>query len=1041
MLDASLIATLDFGGGHACTPAEYAFLGALVRLTAPRSIVEIGTSTGIGTLVMAAALLEGGGDTPRLITIDLPLGRTTFGEGLARNRATVERLVPRIADVIDWRLGESHAVLDALAAEVRQADLVFIDGGHSEAIVRGDWVRALSLKPRIVVLHDTVHLADVARVVDELSAQYPGVTISYPRRTLPDSGAGEVSGHGPGFTIFSNLDAVRDARAAAAGPVRPAAHEVASALLHDRIVTAAQARRVAPQAAAAPPPLRELEIVLSGRNDNYGGEDFHERMLTVAAFNHARLSDAGVPHRFTLVEWNPPEGRVPLIDRLRERLPWWHRSWVVSRAWHAWYQENPRLQFMEFFAKNAGIRRATGDWILTTNSDVFLGREIVDRLANGTLTPGTLYRASRLDLNREMPRDDVSWERLEDPQHLLRRFDPEPPYYNEAAGDFLLLDRESYHRVGGFNERIRYSKIHKDGQFCVQAHHHGLAIESLGPVYHIDHDGSFINTKHIYQPGFADAPFGPDWPCWQAHWNREDWGVHNAIEDPQGATTWLRTPEEAGPVLSLVLHGAGDATARIASIDALLSTPGAFEVLVLDPGPALAGGIAARQPDPRLRVIAEPELAPGTALGAALRIAAACAHGRHLAYLPGPVAIDGLERLFARLDALGSEVAGPLVHAIDADAAASGARALTVVSRRAWDRLDGVDALAADVVDEFADRARRTFGAILVDGVTVRAIASLDATPVDPTIDRAWSALGDGAIVPAAIAADLTRRGEMLAAHIRARLAHELPEDARDVAVFGVSAITPFAMAAVRALGRRVVGVFAPGGDGSLEVAGMPVRPPTDLDACGPLWVVAACASPADVTVLYERVPIARAIHVVEPASLRPPSPPFAAAPSFEGLVYARERREAGAWREAEAAYRALLRDPNFGDAVRARYELALVQEQLGDVRAAEAGLRWAFRHWPEQRGTMAYNLGSLYERLGRWAHAERAFGRALALAAPDDQARRGGCHFHLGEIALAQRDDAAARDHFARTLEALPRHGKARVRLDALVTGRLVKP
>ena len=36
---------------------------------------------------------------------------------------------------------------------------------------------------------------------------------------------------------------------------------------------------------------------------------------------------------------------------------------------------------MEFFAKNAGIRRATGDWILTTNSDVFLGREIVARLA------------------------------------------------------------------------------------------------------------------------------------------------------------------------------------------------------------------------------------------------------------------------------------------------------------------------------------------------------------------------------------------------------------------------------------------------------------------------------------------------------------------------------------------------------------------------------------------------------------------------------------------------------------------------------------
>src|SRR4051812_45404537 len=118
MLDASQIATLDFGEGNACTPEEYLFLGALVRLTAPRSIVEIGTSTGIGTLVMAAALADGGGDVgkggPRLITIDLPLGRATFGVGLARNRAAIESVVASVAGLVDYRLGDSHAVLDAL---------------------------------------------------------------------------------------------------------------------------------------------------------------------------------------------------------------------------------------------------------------------------------------------------------------------------------------------------------------------------------------------------------------------------------------------------------------------------------------------------------------------------------------------------------------------------------------------------------------------------------------------------------------------------------------------------------------------------------------------------------------------------------------------------------------------------------------------------------------------------------------------------------------------------------------------------------------
>jgi predicted O-methyltransferase YrrM len=1030
MLDASQLASLDFGQGNACTPEEYLFLGALVRLIAPRSIVEIGTSTGIGTLVMAAALAEAAAGresevSPPIVTIDLPLGRATFGDGLARNRAAIEGLVPTVARLVDYRLGDSHAVLDALIVAGHQADLVFIDGGHSEAIVRGDWTRALALRPRTIVLHDTVHLADVARVVGELSAQYPGVTITYPRRGLPDGAPGGNAAFGPGLTIFSNLEHVGAARAVSARPVAPSGHEVASALLRDRVVTPTQARRLAP-ASFPPVPLRELEIVLSGRNDDYGGEDFHERMLIVAAFNHARLTEAGVPHRFTLVEWNPPAGKVPLIDRLRERLPWWHQSFVVSRDWHQWYQENPRLQFMEFFAKNAGIRRATGDWILTTNSDVFLGREIVARLAEGRLTPGTLYRASRLDLDRTMPRDGVTWDRLEAPQHLLRRFDPEPPYMNEAAGDFLLLDRESYHRVGGFNERVRFTKIHKDGQFCVQAHHHGLALEWMGPVYHIDHDGSFINTKHTFQPGYADAPFGPDWNGLQPFWNREDWGVRPAVEERHGTTIWLRTPEEAGPELSLILHGSGDAVARATAVATLLATQRRLEMLVVDPDPALRLALAPLAADTRLRLLGDADIPAGASIAAALRIGSACARGRHVVHLPGPSVIDGLDVLVDRLRGCGSDAA---VHDVDGEP-----NGLTVVSRRALDRLDGVDALAADPIGGFALRARRLFGAVQMPGVTVRALPSLDAGLVDATVDASWNALGDGGVVPAVVAADLLRRGELLTAHVRDRLARELPLEARDVAVFGLGPLTPFAMAAIRSLGRHLVGVFAPGADGSVACAGVTVRPAAELRPSDPLWVVGACASPADVAALAALVRLDRTVHLVEAASLRPDSQTFLTSTPFEGLRYARSLRTAGALREAEAAYRAVLRDPGTSDATSARYELALVHDAMGKAREAEAGLRWALRHWPTERSTICYNLGSLYERQQRWPFAARAFAQALSLTAPHDAARIGGCHFHLGEIALATGDDAVARDHFARALDALPQHAKARARLGALM-------
>jgi hypothetical protein len=436
--------------------------------------------------------------------------------------------------------------------------------------------------------------------------------------------------------------------------------------------------------------------------------------------------------------------------------------------------------------------------------------------------------------------------------------------------------------------------------------------------------------------------------------------------------------------------------------------------------------------DPRVRVLGEPDVPAHAPLAVGLRHAAACAHGRHLVYLPGPVIIDGVDRLIARLEALRShEASTPVVHAIDAAADDAAQRGLTVISRRALDRLDGVDALAVDPIGEVGTRARRTFETRVVHGVHVRTLPSIDAE-LDLTVDRAWSALGDGGLVPAAIVADLNRRGERLTEHLVTRLARELPADGGAVAVFGAGPLTPFVVAAVRASGRRLAGLFA---DADLGVgsAGLAVRPVSELATIEACWIMAACASPADARVLHGLVPAARVMHVVEPASIRPAVPPFATYAVPDGLAHARERRAGGALLEAEAAYRAVLRDPSFAAAPVARYELALVHDALGREHDAEVGLRWAWRHYPAERATIAYNLGSVYERQGRWRQASRAFAQALRLTPAHDLARVGGCHFHLGEIALAEGDDVRAREHFERALAALPAHGKARARLDAL--------
>ena len=39
------------------------------------------------------------------------------------------------------------------------------------------------------------------------------------------------------------------------------------------------------------------------------------------------------------------------------------------------------MTFAEFFAKNIGIRRASGEYILCTNADVFYGNDIIEKLS------------------------------------------------------------------------------------------------------------------------------------------------------------------------------------------------------------------------------------------------------------------------------------------------------------------------------------------------------------------------------------------------------------------------------------------------------------------------------------------------------------------------------------------------------------------------------------------------------------------------------------------------------------------------------------
>jgi hypothetical protein len=63
--------------------------------------------------------------------------------------------------------------------------------------------------------------------------------------------------------------------------------------------------------------------------------------------------------------------------------------------------------------------------------------------------------------------------------------------HTNASGDFTLMSREAWKRVGGYAEFEMYS-MHIDGLVLYQAHYAGIREQRLRfPVYHIEHGDGF----------------------------------------------------------------------------------------------------------------------------------------------------------------------------------------------------------------------------------------------------------------------------------------------------------------------------------------------------------------------------------------------------------------------------------------------------------------------------------------------------------------------------------------------------------------------
>ena len=142
-----------------------------------------------------------------------------------------------------------------------------------------------------------------------------------------------------------------------------------------------------------------LSVVATARNDNHGG-DLLGRMQAFVSGLAEQCDRHRLETELILVEWNPPADRPRLIDALEwPDTPWCAiRVLEVPHEVHAQFEHADRLPLFQMIAKNVGIRRARGSFVLATNIDILFSDDLMRQIGPGRLRPDRVYRVDRHDV-------------------------------------------------------------------------------------------------------------------------------------------------------------------------------------------------------------------------------------------------------------------------------------------------------------------------------------------------------------------------------------------------------------------------------------------------------------------------------------------------------------------------------------------------------------------------------------------------------------------------------------------------------------------
>jgi hypothetical protein len=263
---------------------------------------------------------------------------------------------------------------------------------------------------------------------------------------------------------------------------------------------------------------RNVTFIATGRNDDYMPQ-LVERLRSVLAWNLRHAAAEGI-----FIEWNPPPGRPLLSPSLCSEFPSL-RCFVIPPEVHARVCANHNLQLMESHAKNVAIRRVRTEFVLLSNTDIYVGPDMCRFIDRAPLDAGTVYLARRVDIRWSSGRSP-RWQ-IADPRRYLRILPLDPI----GPGDFILASRALWNRAQGFDESMVKHRLGCDGRGVLQLRSHGAAVEHVGAIFHMDHPTSSQNAIRPFHGEVATFDGLP-------YTNPPTWGMADAVATEIAERVW-----------------------------------------------------------------------------------------------------------------------------------------------------------------------------------------------------------------------------------------------------------------------------------------------------------------------------------------------------------------------------------------------------------------------------------------------------------------------------------------------------------------------